>query len=126
MRAPRADNDPDADIALAAGRGHSDILVGCLPDGRLAASAMVGHDGHRGWLYDVAVDPGLRRSGFGKAMVRAGEDWLRMRGVRKAQLMIRETNEAVRAFYERIGWAAIPRNVMERWLEPPPGRRPPR
>lgn len=109
-------NDPDADIDLAAGRENSDVLVGCAVDGSLVATAMVGHDGHRGWLYYVAVDPAHRDAGFGRIMVRAGEDWLRTRGIRKAQLLVRETNTAVRAFYERIGWAESPRTVMERWL----------
>ena len=72
-----------------------------------------------GWLYYVAVDPAWRGRGVGHAIVRAGEDWLRGHGIRKAQLMIRETNTAVRAFYERAGWAAIPRTVMERWLVSP-------
>lgn len=115
-------NDPDADIDLAAGREGSDILVGVLPGGHVAATAMVGHDGHRGWLYYVAVDPTRRGRGFGRTMVRAGEDWLRERGIRKAQLMVRDTNAAVRAFYERIGWAEIPRVVMEHWLAPPAAR----
>ncbi|GEP10407.1 GNAT family acetyltransferase [Methylobacterium gnaphalii] len=109
-------NDPDADIDLAAGRENSDILVGTLADHGVVASAMVGHDGHRGWLYYVAVDPAHRDAGFGRVMVRAGEDWLRARGIRKAQLLVRKTNTAVRAFYERIGWAESPRTVMERWL----------
>ena len=112
-------NDPNADIDFAAGKPNSDILVGLTPDGSLAATAMVGHDGHRGWLYYVAVDPALRGRGFGRCMVRAGEDWLRAQGVRKALLLIRETNTAVRGFYEQAGWTTIPRTVMERWLDPP-------
>lgn len=109
-------NDPDADIALAAGRENSDILVGIGPAGVLAASVMVGHDGHRGWLYYVAVDPASRGRGHGRAIVAAGEGWLRARGIRKAQLMIRDTNTAVRDFYAGLGWSASPRVVMERWL----------
>ena len=80
---------------------------------------MVGQGGHRGWVYDVAVAPAHRDAGFGGIVVRAGEDWLRARGIRKAQLLVRETNTAVRAFYARIGWAASPRTVMDRWLSLP-------
>ena len=111
--------DPDADIDLAAGKPGSDLLVGCVGAGAMAATTMVGHDGHRGWLYYVAVDPNLRGRGYGRRMVRAGEDWLRARGVRKAMLLIRETNMPVRAFYEAAGWGTAPRLVMERWLAPP-------
>lgn len=108
-------NDPLDDIAFARGRSHSEVLVGRL-DGRPVASVMAGHDGHRGWLYYVAVDPAHRHQGLGADIVTAGEDWLRRHGVRKVLLMIRETNTAVKAFYERVGYNAVPRVVMERWL----------
>ncbi|WP_371999004.1 GNAT family acetyltransferase (plasmid) [Tistrella mobilis] len=108
-------NDPLDDIAFARGRSHSEVLVGRL-DGRPVASVMAGHDGHRGWLYYVAVDPACRHQGLGADIVTAGEDWLRRHGVRKVLLMIRETNTAVKAFYEKVGYNAVPRVVMERWL----------
>lgn len=108
-------NDPLEDIAFARGRSHSEVLVGRL-EGRPVASVMAGHDGHRGWLYYVAVDPACRHQGLGADIVTAGEDWLRRHGVRKVLLMIRETNTAVKAFYEKVGYNAVPRVVMERWL----------
>lgn len=112
-------NDPDADIDLARAKANSDILVGRLATSGVVASAMVGHDGHRGWLYYVAVDPGHRRRGFARAIVAAGEAWLRSHGIRKAQLLIRETNTQVRDVYAALGWSEAPRVVMERWLEDP-------
>jgi hypothetical protein len=49
-------NDPVADIALARSGRNSTVLIG--RDGEtIVATAMVGHDGHRGWVYYVAVDP---------------------------------------------------------------------
>ena len=109
-------NDPDADIARARGRETSDILVAGDHLGAIVASVMVGHDGHRGWIYYVAVDPDRRETGLGRAIVGAAEAWLRARGVPKAQLMIRETNTSVRDFYAALGWRESPRLVMERWL----------
>lgn len=109
-------NDPDRDIDGAAGKSNSDILVGIASDGRIAAAVMVGHDGHRGWLYYVAVEPPRQGHGLGRDIVTAGEAWLRRQGVPKAQLMIRETNTSVRNFYTSLGWQPIPRLVMERWL----------
>src|SRR5262245_15802025 len=82
-------NDPDFDIDFAVKSTDADILIG-TEGGRLIASVLVGHDGHRGWLYYVAVEPGLQGRGLGKAMVEAGEAWLSARGAPKAQLMIRE------------------------------------
>ncbi len=108
-------NDPEADIDFCAQSADADILIG-VEGGRLVASAMVGHDGHRGWLYYVAVDPTLQKSGLGRQMVAAGEAWLKARGAPKAQLMIRETNTQVEAFYARLGYKTIPRLVMQKVL----------
>ena len=108
-------NDPEADIDFAVASNDATILIGTV-DGAIAATAMVGHDGHRGWLYYVAVAPARQKSGLGRRMVEAGEAWLRQRGAPKAQLMIRETNTQVEAFYARLGYATIPRIVMQKVL----------
>ncbi len=110
-------NDPAADFAFARAGACSDVLVGEDADGRISGSVMVGHDGHRGWLYYVAADPDSRGLGIGRAMVAAAEVWLRKRGVLKLQLLVRETNTAVVAFYERLGLEVTPRVVMAKWLE---------
>ncbi len=78
---------------------------------------MVGHDGHRGWVYYVAVDPEVRRPDLGRAIMRAAEDWLRERGAVKVQLMVRATNSEVIEFYERLGYKSEEVTVMSRWLE---------
>ena len=109
-------NDPAEDFRFARGQDNSDILVGIADGDRIVGSVMVGHDGHRGWLYYLATDPGWRRRGVGRHMVRAAEDWLRERCVPKVQLMVRETNTAVVAFYERLGFETMPRVLMQRWL----------
>lgn len=110
-------NDPDADIDFCVQSQDADILVGTL-GGRLVASAMVGHDGHRGWLYYVAVAPDRRRQGLGRVLVAAAETWLKERGVPKVHLMVRETNQAVAAFYQGIGYDPMPRINMQKWLKP--------
>lgn len=109
-------NDPVADFAFAKAGACSDVLVGEDEAGRIKASVMVGHDGHRGWLYYVASDPESRGAGFGRQMVIAAEAWLRERGVVKAQLLVRETNTKVVSFYERLGFEVAPRVVMGKWL----------
>ncbi len=96
-------NDPRADIALALTTPTSDILIH-RRDTRIVASAMVGFDGHRGWVYYLAVAPGFRGSGLGKVIMAACEDWLRERGSPKIQFMVREDNAAALGFYERLGY----------------------
>lgn len=99
----RAWNKPEKDIAFARGKPHSDILVGSI-DGKVVASIMVGHDGHRGSFYYVAVEPEHQRHGIGAQLIRAGEKWLKDRGVWKVNLLIRQENSDVRGFYERLGY----------------------
>ena len=111
-------NDPRADFRFARAGACSDVLVGADDTGRICGSVMVGHDGHRGWLYHVASAPDSRGSGIGRQMVQAAEDWLRQRGVVKAQLLVRETNTKVVSFYERLGYEVAPRVIMGKWLEP--------
>ncbi len=108
-------NDPAADFAFAKAGACSEILVG-EDNGVIRASVMVGHDGHRGWLYYVASDPHSRSAGFGRQIVDAAETWLRQRGVAKVQLLVRETNTEVVAFYEHLGFEVTPRVVLAKWL----------
>ena len=96
-------NDPMKDIAFARGKSNSDVLVG-EAGGALVASAMVGHDGHRGMLYYLAVAPAEQGRGYGRTMVEAAERWLKERGVWKINLLVRTENVKVRGFYEALGY----------------------
>ena len=108
-------NDPRRYIALARGAADAGVLVG-REDGRLVTAAMVGFDGHRGWIYYFAVDPHSQRKGFGRAMTAACEDWLRARGAPKMMAMVRTTNTAVLGFYEALGFEDQESVVMGKWL----------
>jgi hypothetical protein len=110
-------NDPYKDISFARNGPASAILV-TERDGEIVAGAMVGHDGHRGMLYYVCVAPDLRGRGLGKAMVRAAEAWLAERGVWKINLLVRAENEAVRGFYEALGYEVSPVLCMARKIAP--------
>jgi ribosomal protein S18 acetylase RimI-like enzyme len=110
-------NDPYKDISFSRQGADSTILV-AEQDGRIIASVMVGHDGHRGMLYYVAVDPALRRGGLGRAAVRAAEAWLGRRGVWKVNLLVRSENDAVRGFYESLGYEINPVFCMARKIGP--------
>ena len=112
-------NDPYEDIKFCRSSPNAEILLGF--DGQeLAATVMVGHDGHRGWYYYVGVAPGRQTSGFGRKIMSAAEDWLKERGVGKAQLMIRSANTKVKEFYERLNYVAEDRLVMAKRFGPVP------
>ncbi|QWG15876.1 GNAT family acetyltransferase [Bradyrhizobium sediminis] len=113
-------NDPAADIALARKGSNAAVLVG--RDGSaIVATAMVGHDGHRGWVYYVATDPDRRGKGYGRTIMKAAEDWLRERGIEKLMLMVRADNAQVHAFYQSLGFLEQERVIYARWLD---GREP--
>jgi len=113
-------NDPAADIALARRGANSSVLIG-RDGGAIIATAMVGHDGHRGWVYYVATDPDHRGKGHGRAIMNAAEEWLRQAGIAKMQLMVRSDNTRVQAFYESIGYDEQERILYAKWLD---GREP--
>jgi len=113
-------NDPAADIALARRDGNAAVLVG--RDGeRIVASVMVGHDGHRGWVYYVGIDPDCRGKGFGRIIMAAAEQWLRERGIPKLMLMVRRDNAKVQAFYETLDYSEQDSIPYAKWLD---GREP--
>lgn len=71
-------NDPHTDFDRAL-RSPAASVLAATQDGRLIATAMVGHDGHRGWVYYLAVRFDARRAGVGRETMRACEAWLRSR-----------------------------------------------
>jgi ribosomal protein S18 acetylase RimI-like enzyme len=113
-------NDPTADIALARRGPNSTILIGRDGDA-IVSTVMVGHDGHRGWVYYVATDPDCRARGYGRAIMNAAEDWLRAAGIAKLQLLVRRENAHAGAFYQSIGYAEAQTIVFAKWLD---GREP--
>jgi ribosomal protein S18 acetylase RimI-like enzyme len=108
-------NDPDGDF-LSAVAGTTSAVLGAEREGVLEGTVMVGFDGHRGWLYYVAVRPLAQRRGIGRALTRRGEEWLEERGAKKVQLMVRRGNDAPRLFYEELGYEASDVTVFQKWL----------
>jgi ribosomal protein S18 acetylase RimI-like enzyme len=113
-------NDPASDIALARKETNSTVLLG-RNNGALVASVLVGHDGHRGWVYYVTVDPDRRYEGYGRVIMNAAEEWLRARGILKLQLMVRKDNAQVHAFYQSLGYYNQQTVTFAKWLD---GREP--
>jgi len=113
-------NDPAGDMALARRDGNAAVLVG-REGCNIVASVLVGHDGHRGWVYYVSVDPECRGKGFGRIIMAAAEQWLRERGIPKLMLVVRRENTKVQAFYETLDYSEQDRTLYAKWLD---GREP--
>ncbi len=110
-------NDPAADIAFARKSENTTLLVGRI-DGAIVASTMVGHDGHRGTVYYVSVDPDMQSNGFGRDIMTAAENWLRGRGAWKLNLLVRTDNAPVINFYEALGYEHEERVNLSKWIDP--------
>ncbi|SEA17414.1 GNAT family acetyltransferase [Variovorax sp. YR216] len=104
-------NDPDYSLDMKL-RADDGLLFVALEGGAVIGTTMAGFDGHRGWIYSVAVDPAFRRRGIGAALVRHAEQALKALGCPKVNLQIVTGNEQVVAFYESLGFSVEPRISM--------------
>lgn len=108
-------NNPSADIALARRNPNSTVLV-LFSDNHLCATAMVGEDGHRGWIYYVAADQSMRGQGLGREIVTAAEEWLVKRDIPKVNLLVRQENQSAVQFYEQLGFVDAGNVCLEKAL----------
>lgn len=102
------ESDPQADIRRKLSVQPELFVVGIL-DSMVIASAMAGYDGHRAYLYYLAVAPEHQRQGFGRAIVAHIQNLLRERGSPKLNLFVAPDNSGAFTFYERLGFG---RNEM--------------
>tara|TARA_B110000503_G_scaffold74848_1_gene115556 strand:- start:659 stop:1069 length:411 start_codon:yes stop_codon:yes gene_type:complete len=110
-----AHNEPSA--VIEAKLAVDDLIFVAEHDGVLIGACMAGYDGHRGWLYAVAVLKEQRRNGTGQALVKYAMQSLKEIGCIKVNLQIRTTNTDVEAFYKALGFAAEERLSMGAFLE---------
>ena len=108
-------NDPATSIRRKVAVDRDLFLVADI-EGAIVGTVMGGYDGHRGWIYSVAVDRRHRRQGIGGALIRRLEAALAERGCLKVNLQVRASNEEVVAFYEELGYAVEERISMGKRL----------
>lgn len=104
-------NNPERDIERKLKVNPELFLVG-LTGNRLVATAMGGYDGHRGWIYYLAVDPDYQRKGLGRQIMEMVEKKLLDMGCPKLNLQVRADNRDVVAFYQNIGYEVEERVSM--------------
>jgi ribosomal protein S18 acetylase RimI-like enzyme len=97
-------NDPHRDIARKK-RVQRELFLVAEDGGVLLGTAMAGYDGHRGWVYYLAVVPERRGTGLGRLLMMEAEAQLLALGCPKVNVQVRGGNEAVAAFYDRLGYA---------------------
>ncbi len=108
-------NDPAVDLGRWTDAPNARVLIGIRQEA-VAATLVVGHDGHRGWLYYLAVDPKRRGRGYARILAGHAERWLVEQGIPKAHAMIRAENLGSRAIYDALGYESNPVAVVQKWL----------
>ena len=103
-------NDPSQ--VISAKRAVDDLIFVALEEDSIVGAVMAGYDGHRGWLYAVAIDHPHRRHGIARRLVAHALDALRQLGCIKVNLQIRSDNAQVVAFYESLGFCVEDRISM--------------
>ncbi len=106
-----------AEVAIPAKLAvQPELLLVALDGDRVVGTTMAGYDGHRGWLYSVAVSPSHRRAGIGTLLIAEAERRLAQLGCAKVNLQVRAENAAVAAFYRGLGYEVEERVSMGKRL----------
>lgn len=96
-----ADSRESIQFYLARNPGMSFVA---LHSTEVMGAILCGHDGRRGYIHHLAVDPMQRRKGIGRSLVEHCVQALQAVGIQKCHLFIFHANDDGRAFWEGIGW----------------------
>jgi ribosomal protein S18 acetylase RimI-like enzyme len=110
-------NDPQCDIARKQTKQSDLFLIGLIKK-EIIATAMVGYDGHRGWVYYLGVKPNYQQQEVGKQMMKEAENRLLEIGCPKLNIMVRTTNLDVINFYKAIGYKVDAVTSLGKRLKP--------
>jgi len=108
-------SEPHNDPATAIKRKlavQRDFFFVAVVDGVLTGTVLGGYDGHRGWVYSLAVLPQSRRRGIGSALMNHVEQVLAARGCVKINLQVLVSNAATVGFYQTLGYGVEERISM--------------
>jgi ribosomal protein S18 acetylase RimI-like enzyme len=113
---PEARNDPATMIRhkMAAQRN---LFFVAVAEGKVVGTVMGGYDGHRGWIYSLAIDPAHRRQKLGTVLMRHVERALAALGSPKINLQIFPSNAVAIEFYEKLGYRVEERISMGKVLD---------
>lgn len=111
-----ARNKPELVIDQKVAFGDGLFFVATVGEA-VIGTVMAGYDGHRGWIYSVAVSPAHRRKNVGSQLVRFAEGALARKGCVKVNLQIIEGNESVIAFYASLGFSVEKRISMGKQIK---------
>ena len=92
------------------------LFLVALVDSKVVGTVMGGYDGHRGWVYSLAVDEAERHTGIGSVLMDEIEQALKSLGCFKVNLQVVGSNSGVVEFYEKLGFSVEDRISMGKRL----------
>jgi len=97
---------------------HNDNLffIAESDDNKIIGTIMAGYDGHRGWIYSLAVDPKNRNEGIGSLLLKYAENELLKLNCPKINLQVLTSNKDVIDFYIKNGYKVEERISMGKKL----------
>jgi len=112
FRYETAHNEPSLILEKKEAFSDSLFFVAETDDREVIGTVMAGYDGHRGWIYSLAVSPAHQRKGIGSKLMEHAEKALTDLGCMKINLQIMEGNEGVESFYRTLGYSTEKRISM--------------
>lgn len=109
-------NKHEKDITNALAAQTSVIFLAELKE-KIIGTILAGYDGHRGWIYYLAVDEEYQKQGYGKQLLKEAEEWLQNKGATAVHLLTRKNNESAQKFYDKIGYKISDVTVMSKKFE---------
>lgn len=98
-----ADSRESIQLYLERNQGFSQVAVN---NGGVIGTLLSGHDGRRGYLYHLAVEPEFRGQSIASKLVNQALASLRDAGIQRAHIMVLDTNDTGKAFWSRMGWTS--------------------
>ncbi len=83
---------------------YPDMLLGAFIDGKLVGIAIITHDGRKGWINRLAVDPDYRRRGIAKEIIMKSEEIFRRKGIFLFAALIEDWNTASQELFSQMGY----------------------
>lgn len=108
-------NDPELVIKMKTNFDDGLFFV-ADENNKIIGTVIAGFDGHRGWIYSLAVLPKYRRNGIGTKLVNKALNELKQLGCIKVNLQIYDNNKTVVEFYKKIGFSIEDRISMGKKL----------
>jgi ribosomal protein S18 acetylase RimI-like enzyme len=73
----------------------------------IIGAVLCGHDGRRGYIYHLAVDPEYHGSGVGRRLIDECLAGLKRAGLERVNLLVARDNVRGREFWKRRGWEEL-------------------